>query len=70
MAWALREIMAKEGGMGMCNIAVRKKIIYYKWMNYFKGAVDPMGDEFEDVHPGIIQEEHPEESVSVGCGCL
>lgn len=32
-AWALRDIMAREGGFGKSNIAVRKKVQYFHWMS-------------------------------------
>jgi len=49
-AWALREILSKEGGIGKCNIAVRKKLAYYNWMCKRPGAIDPLDLDVPDLH--------------------
>jgi len=53
-AWALREILAKHGGFGQCNIPVRSKLALYKWMTGGKGAIDPLDLEVDDLHQSML----------------
>lgn len=40
-AWALRDIMAREGDFGKCNVSLKQKLQYEAYMRGHRDAVHP-----------------------------
>lgn len=53
-AWAIRDIMCKEGDFKKCNIPLRKKIEYEKFMTMQPGAQDPENIVID--HEGLLED--------------